>query len=99
MLKRLYVDNFRALVNTDLALERRTLLMGANGTGKSTFADVLLRLQWLLSGVSKTDEIFTSDTLTRLYGTPIEVLTTSDGRLVVVGQPEAPSHHSDRHGP
>ena len=28
---------------------------------------------------------------------PVEVLRTSDGRLVVVGQPEAPAHHSDRH--
>jgi zinc/manganese transport system ATP-binding protein len=42
-------------------------------------------------------EVITSATLTRLYGTPIEVLCTSDGRLVVVGQPEAPAHHSDRH--
>jgi zinc/manganese transport system ATP-binding protein len=44
-------------------------------------------------------EVIRSDTLSRLYGTPIEVLTTSDGRLVIVGQPEAPAHHSDRHGP
>jgi len=43
------------------------------------------------------EEVITSETLTRLYDTPIEVLTTSDGRLVVVGQPEAPAHHSDRH--
>ncbi|NJC69587.1 ATP-binding cassette domain-containing protein [Planosporangium thailandense] len=43
-------------------------------------------------------EVITSATLTALYGTPIEVLSTSDGRLVVVGQPEAPAHHSDRHG-
>jgi zinc/manganese transport system ATP-binding protein len=42
-------------------------------------------------------EVVTSGTLTRLYGTPVEVLTTSDGRLVVVGQPEAPAFHSDRH--
>ena len=42
-------------------------------------------------------EVITSATLTALYGTPIEVLTTSDGRLVVVGQPEAPALHSDRH--
>jgi zinc/manganese transport system ATP-binding protein len=42
-------------------------------------------------------EVITSSTLTSLYGTPIEVLKTSDGRLVVVGQPEAPAHHSDRH--
>lgn len=42
-------------------------------------------------------QVITSDTLSALYGTPIEVLTTSDGRLVVVGQPEAPARHTDRH--
>jgi zinc/manganese transport system ATP-binding protein len=43
-------------------------------------------------------QVITSETLSRLYGTPIEVLSTSDGRLVVVGHPEAPALHSDRHG-
>ena len=43
-------------------------------------------------------DVITSATLSDLYRTPIEVLTTSDGRLVVVGQPEAPAHHHDRHG-
>jgi zinc/manganese transport system ATP-binding protein len=42
-------------------------------------------------------EVITSATLSRLYQTPIEVLTTSDGQLVVVGQPEPASHHGDRH--
>jgi zinc/manganese transport system ATP-binding protein len=42
-------------------------------------------------------QVITSEILTSLYSTPIEVLRTSDGRLVVVGQPEAPAHHSDRH--
>ncbi|MCW2969810.1 MAG: transporter, partial [Solirubrobacterales bacterium] len=36
-------------------------------------------------------------TLTRLHGVPVEVLRASDGRLVVVGQPEPPAHHHDRH--
>jgi zinc/manganese transport system ATP-binding protein len=42
-------------------------------------------------------QAITGDRLSDLYGTPIEVLRTSDGRLVVVGQPEAPAHHHDRH--
>ncbi|WP_462189054.1 MULTISPECIES: metal ABC transporter ATP-binding protein [unclassified Frankia] len=42
-------------------------------------------------------EVITSATLSRLYQAPIEVLTTSDGRLVVVGQPEPPAVHTDRH--
>jgi zinc/manganese transport system ATP-binding protein len=45
------------------------------------------------------DQVITSATLTGLYGIPIEVLSTSDGRLVVVGQPEAPARHTDRHSP
>jgi zinc/manganese transport system ATP-binding protein len=43
------------------------------------------------------EEVITSETLSALYGVPIEVLRTSDGRLVVVGHPDAPAHHSDRH--
>jgi len=43
------------------------------------------------------EQIVTSETLSRLYRAPIEVLHTSDGRLVVVGQPEPPAHHHDRH--
>ncbi|MHB8510639.1 MAG: metal ABC transporter ATP-binding protein [Actinomycetota bacterium] len=42
-------------------------------------------------------EIITSETLSALYKTDIEVLRASDGRLVVVGQPEAPAFHSERH--
>ena len=42
-------------------------------------------------------EVITSETLSRLYGSPIEVLDTSDGRLVVVGTPEPPAIHSSRH--
>ena len=42
-------------------------------------------------------DVITTETLSRLYQTPIEVLTTSDGRLVVVGGPEAPAHHGSRH--
>jgi zinc/manganese transport system ATP-binding protein len=42
-------------------------------------------------------EVITTQTLSGLYGVPVEVLRASDGRLVVVGQPEAPAHHHDRH--
>jgi zinc/manganese transport system ATP-binding protein len=42
-------------------------------------------------------EVITDATLSRLYGVPIEVLETSDGRLVVVGTPEPPAHHHSRH--
>ncbi len=49
------------------------------------------------AAVGAPREVITAETLSRLYGVPIEVLQAADGRLVVVGLPEAPAHHSDRH--
>jgi zinc/manganese transport system ATP-binding protein len=50
-------------------------------------------------GVAGTPrEVITGPTLSRLYGVPVEVLETSDGRLVVVGTPEPPAYHHPRHG-
>jgi zinc/manganese transport system ATP-binding protein len=41
-------------------------------------------------------EVINADTLTMLYGTPIDVLTDRTGRLVVVGQPDASAAHQHR---
>jgi zinc/manganese transport system ATP-binding protein len=38
--------------------------------------------------VGTPEEVITTGTLSRLYATTIEVLRASDGRIVVVGQPE-----------
>jgi zinc/manganese transport system ATP-binding protein len=43
------------------------------------------------------EQVITDETLSALYGVPVEVLRASDGRLVVVGEPEPPAHHHDRH--
>ena len=47
----------------------------------------------VLSGTP--EQVIRTETLTRLYGAPVEVLKTSDGRLVVVGQHEPVSYHAD----
>ena len=60
MIKRLYVDNFRCLVNFELKLDRLNLLMGANGSGKSSVFAALRLLQVFLSGDRKTSEVFLS---------------------------------------
>ena len=44
-------------------------------------------------------EVITDEALTKLYGTPVEVLSTSSGRLVVVGATEEPSSSDHRHHP
>jgi len=43
-------------------------------------------------------EVITTQTLSALYGAGVEVLRRSDGRLVVVGQPDTPAHHDHAHG-
>ena len=40
------------------------------------------------------EDIIATETLTALYGVPIEVLRASDGRLVVVGAPDLHGHHA-----
>jgi zinc/manganese transport system ATP-binding protein len=58
------------------------------------------RVVYLAAGqavAGTVEQVITGETLTRLYGLPVEVLKASDGRLVVVGQPDAPAHHHDRH--
>jgi len=42
-------------------------------------------------------EVIRPDVLTGLYGTPVDVLETSDGRIIVVGQQEAVSYHAHDH--
>lgn len=45
----------------------------------------------------KPQDVIKTEILTKLYGTPVEVLTTSDGRIVVVGQHEPVSYHGHDH--
>lgn len=42
MLKRIYINNFRCLVNFELNLESINLFLGANGSGKTTVFDVFI---------------------------------------------------------
>jgi predicted ATPase len=72
MLKRLYVDNFRCLVNFELKLDRVNLLLGDNGTGKTTVFNVLNRLQQFLAGNTKVRNAFPNGDLTRWQSNPTQ---------------------------
>jgi zinc/manganese transport system ATP-binding protein len=87
-----------ALISRVCQEQRVTVLLVAHDV--NPILSYLDRVVYIARGgaVSGTPgEVITSPTLTALYGTPIEVLHTSDNRLVVVGQPEAPARHTDRH--
>src|ERR1700730_8495471 len=45
MLQRLYVDNYRCLVNFECRFAAKQLIVGPNGVGKSTLFDVLSLLR------------------------------------------------------
>lgn len=45
----------------------------------------------------RPDDVITSAALSRLYGTPVEVLRTATGQLVVIGQPDRPGAHAGSH--
>ncbi len=74
MLTRLYVDNFRCLVNFELKLDRMALLLGANGSGKTTVFDVLRRLQRFLLGDQNVRVSFPTSSLTRWQNQPSQLI-------------------------
>src|SRR5260370_28413327 len=45
MLTRIYIDNFRCFVNFEYKPAQRQLILGANGSGKSSLLDALLFLR------------------------------------------------------
>ena len=75
MFKRLYVDNYKCLVNFELPLQELTLLLGPNGVGKTSVLDVVFALRQLLAGVAKVTDanIFPTRTLTRWQSRNLQV--------------------------
>ena len=58
MLNRIYIDNFRSLVNFEISFDSINLFLGANGSGKSTVFDAINRVKDLISGVFKAESLF-----------------------------------------
>jgi predicted ATPase len=73
MLKRIYINNFRCLVNFELHLDKINLFLGANGCGKTSVFDVLNMLQRFISEGEKASDLFKNSNLTRwLSSQPIQ---------------------------
>ncbi len=71
MLRRIHVDNYKCLTNFDLRLNELTLLLGANGCGKSAVFEVIYMLREFLRGDSRVDRLFSATSLTT-WSTNIE---------------------------
>ena len=64
MLKRLYIDNYKCLTNFEIRFEELTLLLGANGCGKSAVFEVVGKLRDFIRGDARVGELFPSIDLT-----------------------------------
>ena len=60
MVTRLYVDNFRCLVNFELKLDETNILLGPNGSGKTSVLVALRRIQDLVARGARIEEAFPS---------------------------------------
>ena len=65
MLKRIHVDNYKCLTNFDLRFGELTLLLGANGCGKSAVFEVMGKLRDFVRGDARVDELFSAADITR----------------------------------
>ena len=65
MLTRLYAHNYRCFINFELTPARSGILLGYNGSGKSSVFDVLIGLVQLLHWNKDASDAFPGDTVTR----------------------------------
>ncbi|MCH8046522.1 MAG: AAA family ATPase [Planctomycetes bacterium] len=67
MIQRLYINNYRCLENFDLPISERSssLLLGKNGTGKSTVGAALQVLQRIARGTNRVGELVRPEDLAR----------------------------------
>ncbi len=65
MLKRIYIDNFRCLVNFELTFDALHLFLGPNGSGKTSVFDALSKIQSFANGDGKVDQLFPATERTR----------------------------------
>ncbi len=65
MLKRIYADNYRSLVNFDCSFSARQLILGANDSGKSSLFDILT----MLRDFCVRGDLFTNELITPRFGT------------------------------
>jgi zinc/manganese transport system ATP-binding protein len=87
-----------ALVGRVCRAENVSVLMVAHDV--NPIMPYLDRVLYLTAGGAASGtvaEVVTTGTLSRLYRAPVEVLRASDGRLVVVGLPDAAGQHTAHH--
>ena len=70
MLTRLYIDNFRSFVKFEYRPARKQLILGGNGSGKSSLLDALLLVRQFAVRGDKAEELFILSQRTRWLNQP-----------------------------
>ncbi len=64
MIKRIYIDGYRCFSNFEFKPARMNLILGVNGSGKTSLFDVVSHLMDLVVGGTTASEAFATQTLT-----------------------------------
>jgi predicted ATPase len=64
MIERVYIDNYKCFVNFEVHLQAIQLILGANGSGKTSFFDVLETVRDFLTDGNTTGQSFPANSLT-----------------------------------
>lgn len=64
MLRRIYIDNYKCFVNFEWKPEAMNLLLGGNGSGKSTVFEVLAKIRSIVVDDARVSEVFPVSSLT-----------------------------------
>ena len=70
-LPRVYIDNFRSFVNFEYRPEKKQLLLGANGSGKSSLLEAIRYVKWFIKG---DENPFSQSTRTRWQNKPLQIV-------------------------
>ena len=87
-------SNFVQLINDVVRSQGVTVLLIAHNI--NPLLPVLDRVMYVANGqitTGKPHEVLTSESLSKLYDTPVEVLRDSRGRIAIIGTDEPTHHH------
>ena len=72
MINYLKIDNYSCFVNFKIDFSSVNILLGGNGTGKSTLFELIAGLRYFIQGKSSVEEVFPFYMLTRWQSVPVQ---------------------------
>lgn len=77
MINYLKIDNYSCFVNFKINFSSINILLGGNGTGKSSLFELIAGLRYFIQGKSSVEEVFPFYMLTRWQSVPVQTFELS----------------------